>query len=135
MISARARRENDATNVEQKFPTVKLIGNYHLFECQPSVARHWKCVVLCGRICTFTLQTVVDLQQFREASLVCRSCVVRRFVSFPFDQSHWLALAVHLGRPHERSVRRHCGVPKFVVLKWEIVAAEGRPSSLLRVWQ
>ena len=26
MISARARRENDATRGEQKFPTVKLIG-------------------------------------------------------------------------------------------------------------
>ena len=26
LISARARRENDSTNVEHKFPTVKLIG-------------------------------------------------------------------------------------------------------------
>ena len=47
--------------------------------------------------------------------LVCQSCVVRRFVGFSFDPFHWLALAVHFGRPHERSVRRHCGVPKFVV--------------------
>ena len=41
---------------------------------------------------------------------------MRRFVGFPFDPFRWLALAVHLGSPHERSVRRHCGVPKVVVL-------------------
>ena len=54
--------------------------------------------------------------------LVCQPCVIQQFVGFPFD-------------PYERSVRRHCGVPKVVVLKWEIVAAEGRLSSFLRVWQ
>ena len=98
-------------------------GNHHLFECRPSVARHWKCVVLCGRTCTFTLQTVVGLQQFREAPLVCQPCVVRRFVGFPFDPFHWHTLAVHLGRPHERCVRRHCYVLKFVVFVWEIVGS------------
>ena len=55
--------------------------------------------------------------------LVCQSCVVRWFVGFLFDPFRWFALAVHLGCPHERSVRRHCGVPKFVVFKWEIVGS------------
>ena len=60
--------------------------------------------------------------------LVCWSCDVRRFVGFPCGPFFWLALAVHRRCPHERSVRRHCGVSKVVVLQWEIVAAEGRPS-------
>ena len=55
--------------------------------------------------------------------LVCWSCDVRRFVGFPFGPFCWFALAVHLGRPHERSVCRHCYVPKFVVFVWEIVGS------------
>ena len=95
-------------------------GNHHLFECQPSVARHWTCVVVCGRTCTFILQTVVGLQQRREATAgVSAMRCETVFFDFPCETFHWFALVVRLGRPHERSVR-HCYVPKFVVFVWEI---------------
>ena len=55
--------------------------------------------------------------------LVCWSCDVRRFVGFPCGPFHWFALVVRLGRSHERCVRRHCYVPKFVVFVWEIVGS------------
>ena len=133
LISSRARRENDATSGEQKFPTVKLIGTHHLFECQPSVARHWKCVVLCGRACTFILQTVVGLQQFREAVagvLVMRCATVCRFPVQPISlvrtgRSSWAFTmnAVCVVIVTCRSLSFLCG------------KSSGRQSSPLRGWQ
>ena len=108
-------------------------GNHHLFECQPSVARHWTCVVLCGRICTFTLQTVVGLQQFREAAagvLVMRCATVCRFpVATHFIGSHWsFVLGAHMNAVCVVTVT--CRSLSFLCGK-----SSGRQSSPLRGWQ
>ena len=70
------------------------------------------------------MQTVFGLQQCREAAAgVSAMRCATVFFDFPCETFRWLALAVRLGRPHERSARRLCYVPKFVVFVWEIVGS------------